>query len=161
MSQLQELQSKDTYFQQIVERCKLSQNLQWTKKNGVSFHLVKDILIRICERPIIHDSYQLCLPKVSIVDQLIFIHRSILKAHLGVKRLVQEFSEIFFNPHTETYAKMVVDNCFVCSANRPRHKNTRPDYSHRILVTIEQPGIFWFSDTIQIVLRRLLTQIAS
>ena len=154
MSQLQELQSKDTHFQQIIEKCKLSQNLQWVKKNGVSFHLIKNILIRICERPIINDSYQLCLPKVSIVDQLIFIHRSILKSHLGVKRLVQEFSEIFFNPHTETYAKMVVDNCYVCSADRPRHKNTRPDYSHRILVTIEQPGTFWYSDTIQIVSKK-------
>ena len=84
------------------------------------------------------------LPKVCLVDQLIFIHRSILKAHLGIKRLIQEFSEIFFNPHVNEYAKMVVSNCFICSANRPRYKNTRPDYSNKILVTIQKPSMDLF-----------------
>ena len=52
---------------------------------------------------------------------------------------------------TNEYAKMVINNCFLCAANRPRHKTTRPDYPNKILVTIEQPGIFWYTDTIQIV----------
>ena len=132
----------------------MSQDLEWVKKNGVSFHLVKNILIRTFERPVIGPSFQLCLPKVSLVDQLIFMHRSILTAHLGIKRLILSFSEIFFNPHVNEYAKMVVSNCFVCSANRPRHKNTRPDFPNKILVTIEQPGVFWYTDTVQIVSKK-------
>ena len=82
----------------------MSKDLIWVKKGGVSFHLVKSILIRKFGRPVVGPSFQLCIPKVSLVDQLISMHRSILKAHLGVKRLILEFTEIFYNPHVDEYA---------------------------------------------------------
>ena len=39
-------------------------------------------------------------------------------------------------------------------ANRPQHKATRPDYPNKVLVTIEQPGVFWYTDSLQIVSKR-------
>ena len=151
---LQNLQTKDTYFEPIIARCKETKNLIWVKKEGITFQMVKNILIRKYERPVLGPCFQLCIPKVVLTDQLIAMHRSIVKAHLGVKRLVMEFMEIFYNPHVHEYARMVIDNCFICAANRHRSKTTRPDFPNKILITVEQPGIFWYSDIIQIVSKK-------
>ena len=150
--------TKDTYFEPIIARCKETKNLIWVKKEGITFQMVKNILIRKYERPVLGPCFQLCIPKVVLTDQLIAMHRSIVKAHLGVKRLIMEFMEIFYNPHVHEYARMVIDNCFICAANRHRSKTTRPDFPNKILITVEQPGIFWYSDIIQIVSKKTSPQ---
>ena len=69
----------------------------------------------------------------------------------GVKRLSSKFEENFFNPHLSVYAKMIIKNCFICQANKHRTKTRRGDYTNQVCVIVDRPGVFWFSNVIQIV----------
>ena len=148
------LQSKDTYFGEIVQKCEENPEKCWEKKANLKFQLNRGVLIRKYICPLYGPMLQLCLPKVVLVDVLISMHRSVLNAHLGVKRLCDQFGQNFFNPHVKEYATLVVQQCFVCGANKNRTKVTRGNYMHKSLVDISAPGVFWFADVVQIVSKR-------
>ena len=69
VSQLQDLQAKDTYFEPIIAKCKLI-DLIWVKKENVSFHFTKSIPIRRFESPVVGPSFQLCIPKVREMNNI-------------------------------------------------------------------------------------------
>ena len=151
VQRLIDLQSKDSYFEKIINKCNTFQDLCWNKKQNIQFLLIRKILMRRFKCPLYGWSLSVCLPKVCVTDILIVMHRAATSAHLGVKRLTDKFQESFFSPHITAYAQMVVRNCFLCAANLNREKTTRGNYPHRVATTVSGPGIFWYGDVIQVI----------
>ena len=151
VQQLITLQNKDTFLKEIITKCESMTDLTWKKKKNIEFVLIKRVLLRKWLCPLYGWSLQIALPKFCLTDVLLAIHRSVLTAHMGVKRLMDKFSEHFFSPHATEYAKIVVDNCYICASNRSRERTTRGDYHHKVAVTIDTPGQFWYTDVLQVV----------
>ena len=149
--QLITLQHKDTFLKEIIDKCETMREMCWKKKKNVEFVIIKEVLLRRWMCPIYGWMLQIALPKFCLTDVLLSLHRSIVTAHMGVKRLIDRFSEHFFSPHATEYARLVIDNCFICTANKNRERTLRGNYPHKVAITIDSPGQFWYADVLQIV----------
>jgi hypothetical protein len=93
---------------------------------------------------------QICCPKVTLPDTLLTLHRQPNSIHIGVKKLCDKFEECFFSPDTRSYASQIVDNCFLCQSNLPISRRVRGNYLSGLKLTLQGPGILWFTDVLQI-----------
>ena len=146
---LKDLQANDPAYENIIKECKSSPSQKVVKKHA-TFILRHNLLIRLCQDYTGSQIYQLCLPKVCVIDTMSSIHRSRTYCHPGAKKLNDKFNQNFYCPDSKSYATLVTQNCFVCSVNLPRVRLSRADYPNKIKVRVSKPGVFFFTDSIQI-----------
>ena len=96
----------DLFFEIIIGKCNLASDKTYLteSKNGISFVIRQGILIRtfIGEEGL--NRFQVCCPKIILPDTLLTFHRQPNSIHIGVKKLVDKFSECFFSPDVRSYA---------------------------------------------------------
>jgi len=146
------LQQTDPYFQIIIEKCNSFSNKTCYKqgKHGFSFTLRQGILLRTYKSQEGLDRLQICCPKITLPDTLLTLHRQPNSIHIGIKKLCDKFEECFYSPDTKSYAIQVVENCFLCQSNLPIKRRIRGDYLSGLKLTLQGPGILWFTDVLQI-----------
>ena len=83
-------------------------------------------------------------------DSLLTFHRQPNSIHIGVKKLVDKFSECFFSPDARSYAMQIINNCFTCQWNAPIRRRVRGNYLSGSKLTLHSPGLFWHSDCLHI-----------
>ena len=146
---LKDLQANDPAYENIIKECQSSRSQKVVKKHA-TFTLRHNLLIRICQDYAGSQIYQLCLPKVCVIDTMSAIHRSRTYCHPGAKKLNDKFNQNFYCPDSKAYATLVTQNCFICAVNLPRVRLNRADYPNKIKVRVSKPGVFFFCDSIQI-----------
>ena len=150
LKKLSVLQAKDPGFKDIVEACRNSVLRTYEDKMSSSvFELVRDILIRKTTDQNGVNYLQIVMPKFTVMDTLLFLHRSLYNAHCGASRMAKLYSRDFYTPNIDFFCSLVCSNCRICTVNKPGRK-TRGDYLSKLKVTVTKPGVLFFSDVIKI-----------
>jgi hypothetical protein len=152
VEKLIKLQKTDPYFEIIINKCNLATDKTYSSegKHEITFTIRQEILLRIFKSEDGLNRYQVCCPKIILPDSLLTFHRQPNSIHIGVKKLVDKFSECWYSPDTRSYAMQIIDNCFMCQSNTPIRRRVRGNYLSGLKLTLHGPGLFWHSDCLHI-----------
>ena len=94
--------------------------------------------------------FQLCVPKIILLDTLLTFHRQPSSIHCGVSKLIDKFEECFYSPDLKSYCMQIFESCFTCQSNLPISRRVRGNYLSELKLTLHGPGLFWFSVCLKI-----------